>query len=71
MCPDVDNLVVALGVGDETHAVVVHHFLYLAVTLVHILLFLSRNDDVTKVERKSALKCHAITHVLDIVEELG
>ncbi len=71
MRPDIDNLVVAFVVGDETHRIVVHHFLNLLVTLLHNLLLFRRDDNVTEVERQTATECHVVTHVLDVVKELG
>ncbi len=71
MCPDVDDLVVTLVVGDEAHRVVVEHFVDLLVTLAHILLFLCGNEHVAEVERQTALECHVVTEVLDVVKELG
>ncbi len=50
MRPDIDDLVVALGVGDEAHRVVVHHFLHLLVAFAYVFLFLLRDDDVAEVE---------------------
>ena len=71
MCPDIDDLVVTFVVGDETHRVVVHHFLHLSVTLLDDGFLFRRDDDVTEVERQTATEGHVVTHVLDVVEELG
>ena len=71
MCPDIDNLVVTLGVGDETHRVVGKHLFNLSITVVNELFLFGRNNDVAKVERKTTLECHLVSEVLDIVEELS
>ena len=71
MCPDIDDLVVTLVVGDEAHRVVVEHLVDLLVTLAYIFLLLGRDKHVAKVERQTALEGHVVTQVLDIVEELG
>ena len=71
MCPDVDDLVVAFVVGDEAHCIVVHHFLHLFVAFVDDSLLFRGNDHVAEVERKAAAEGHVVTHVLDVVEELG
>ncbi len=70
MCPDIDDLVVSVVTGDETHRVVVEHLLDLRVTFGHVLGLLLRDDDVTEVEAQTAAECHAVTEVLDVVEEL-
>ncbi len=70
MRPYIDDLVVALIVGDEAHGVVVHHLLHLLVTLVDVLLLLLRDDNITEVERQAASEGHIVTEVFDIVEEL-
>ena len=56
VCPDVDYLVVTLVVGDETHVIVVDYLLHLFVTSLHQRFLLLRDDDVTQVERKTALE---------------
>ena len=71
MCPDVDHLVVTLVVGDETHVIVVDYLLHLFVTSLHQRFLLLRDDDVTQVERKTALEGHLVTEVLDSVKEFG
>ena len=70
MCPNINNLVVAFVVGDETHVVVVHHFFNLLVTFFYILFLFFRNQHVTQVERQTATECHLVTQVLDIIKEL-
>ena len=70
VCPDIDNLVVAFGVGDETHRIVVHHFLYVLVTFSHNFLFFGGDNHVAEVERQTAAECHVVTEVFDVVEEL-
>ena len=70
MSPDVDDLVVAFGIGDEAHRVVVHDFLDLTVAFGHDFFFFGGDDHVAEVEREAALECHAVAKVLDVVEEL-
>ena len=70
MRPHVDDLVVALLAGDEAAQVVVHDLLDLCVTLGHVLGLLLRDDDISEVEAQSTLEGHAVTEVLDVVEEL-
>ncbi len=70
MGPCIDYLVVTLGIGDETHIIVVGDFLNLLVTLSHDFLLLWRDDDIAKVERQTGNVSHAVTQVLDTVEEL-
>ena len=69
--PDVDDLVVSLVVGNETHVVVLHDGVGTLVTLLHELLLLLGNDHRIEVERQTALEGHLVTHVLDVVEEVG
>ena len=69
--PRIDDLIVALVVGDETHVVVHRDLLDLLVTALNDVGFFLRDDDVVKVERKSALVGHTIAEVLDAVEELA
>ena len=71
MCPDINNLVIALVVGNETHIVVVHYLLNLSIALLDKLLLLGWNEHVVEVERQTALECHVVTQVLDVVKELG
>ncbi len=71
MRPYIDYLVVTLVVGDEAHCIVVHHLLYLLVSFLDDRLLFRRDDNVTEVERQAAAERHVVTHVLDIVKELG
>ena len=50
VCPCIDNLVVTLVVGDETHVIVVHRLLNSVVTLLYQCLFLLRDQYVGQVE---------------------
>ena len=50
MRPDVNDLVVSLVVGDETHVVVLHHFRDLFLRTVNQLDFFIGNDHVIQVE---------------------
>ena len=69
--PGVDYLVVTLRVGDESHVVVLGNLAHFLVTTLHESFLFLWNDDVVEVERKSGKVCHAITKVLDTVEELA
>ena len=69
--PDVDDLVVTLVVGNKTHVVVVHDGVGALVTLLDEFLLLLGDDHGVEVERQTALEGHAVTHVLDVVEEVG
>ena len=71
MRPYIDNLVIALVVGDESHRIVVHHLLNLLITFLNDFFLFGRDDNITKVKRQTSAERHIITHVLDIVEELG
>jgi len=71
MRPYIDYLVVTLVVGDESHRIVVHHFLNLLVTFSYKLLLFRRNEHIPEVERQSALECHVVSEVLDVVKELS
>ena len=71
MCPGVDNLVVTLVLSDEAHAIVVLDGTNFVLTALHNLLLFWRDDDVVKVERQTSDVCHAVTEVLDAVEELA
>ena len=71
MCPGVDDLIVTFVVGDETHVVVGLDFVYLLLTLGHDTFLLWRHDNVVEVEGKSCLVSHAVTEVLDTIEELA
>ncbi len=67
--PDIDYLVITLVVRDKTHVVVAYHGIGRGIALVDELLLLPGDDHSIEVERQTALECHAVTHVLDIVEE--
>ena len=71
LCPYIDNLLVAFFVGYETHLEIFHHLIYLTVAVGHNLLFFRRNKNVAKVKGKTALECHTVAEILDIVKELG
>ncbi len=68
--PDVDDLVVALVVGDEAHRVVLFGLLHRLVGLFDELLLLVRNDDVGEGERHARGRGAAEAHVLDRVQEV-
>ena len=71
MRPCIDDLVVTLVVGDETHIVVVGDAAHLLVTFLNELGLLGRYDDIVEVERQSGQVSHAVTQVLDAIEELA
>ena len=71
VCPCVDNLIVTLGVGDETHIICLGDLAYLFITTLHKCFLCLWDDDVVEVERKTCKVCHAITQVLDTVKELA
>ena len=70
MRPGIDDLIVTLVVGNETHVVVVGNLLYLSITLLDEFCLLLRDDDIIEVERQTGLIGHTVTEVLDTVEEL-
>ena len=71
MCPGIDNLVVTLVVGDESHVIVVGNLTNLLVTLLDQVSLLLRDDDVVEVERQTSQVSHTITEVLNTIEELA
>ena len=71
MCPRVDDLIVTLGVGDESHVVVLGDLADFLVTFLDERLLRLRDDDIVEVERQTCLVGHAVTEVLDTVEELA
>ena len=71
MCPGVDNLIVTLGVGDESHVIVLGNLTHFLVTFLHEGFLLLGDDNIVEVERKSGKVGHAITEILDTVEELA
>ncbi len=71
MRPDINDLVVALVAGDETHVIVVHHFINLLITVFNHSFFGSRNNDIFQVKGKTSFKGCVVTKVLDVIQELG
>ena len=71
MCPGIDNLIVTLLIGNETHVIVVGNFFYLFATFLNNFFLLWRNDNITEVERKTGHISHTVTQVLDTVEEFA
>ena len=69
--PGVDDLVVALVVGDETHTVVAHDLFDALVTGLDDVGFLGGDDDVVEVERESAFVGLEVAEVLDAIEEFA
>ena len=69
MCPGIDDLIVTLFVGNETHIVVAGDALYFVVTTLHEGCLLLRDDDISEVERQTAVVSELITKVLDTVKE--
>ena len=70
MRPGIDNLIVTLVVGDESHVIVISNLTNLLITLLDQVGLLLRNDDIVEVERQTSQICHAVTEVLDTIEEL-
>ncbi len=54
MGPDIDDLIVSLGIGDEPHIVVGQHFFNLFVGSTDHLFLHLRNDNIIQVERQSS-----------------
>ena len=71
MSPCVDDLIITLVVGDETHVVVHRDLLNLLVTPLDDFGLFFRDDDIVEVERQTAFVGHAIAEVLDAVEEIA
>ena len=71
MGPGIDHLVVTLVLSDEAHVIVVLDGANICSTALHDTLLFWRDDDVVKVERKTSNVSHAVTEVLDTVEELA
>ena len=69
VCPCVNNLVVTFLISDKTHIKVGCDFVYLVLTLLHNSWFLCRNNNIIKVKRKTCQIWHAITQILDTIEE--
>ena len=69
--PGVDDLVVALVVGDETHTVVAHDLLYALVTGLDDIGLFGGDDDVVEVEGQTAFVGLEVTEVLDAIEEFA
>ena len=71
MRPGIDHLIVTLVVGNESHIIVVSNLTDFLITLGNQLGLLLRDDDIIEVERQTGEVCHAVTQVLDTVEELA
>ena len=69
VCPGVDDLIVALLIGDKTHIEVGLDLIDLVLTTLDDRCFLLRHDDVVEVEGKTGEVRHAVTEVLHTVEE--
>ncbi len=70
VCPDVDGLVVALVVGDETHVVVTQHLVHLRLRGLHQLVLLVRHHNVQQVEGQASAEGAHEAEFLDVVQEL-
>ena len=70
MRPGIDNLIVTLVIGDESHVIVVSNLTNLLITLLDQVGLLLRDDDIVEVERQTGQICHAVTEVLNTIEEL-
>ena len=71
MRPSINDLVVTFVICDYPHTIVSHHTLNLFITLLDKSSLFFWDDNVAKVERKTALEGHVVTEVLDIVKELS
>ena len=71
MCPGIDHLVITLVLCDEAHVIVVLDGTNLVLATVNDGFLFWRDDNVVKVERQTCHISHAITKVLDAVEELA
>ena len=69
MSPGIDNLIVTLGIGNETHGVVSCNLLYLVMATLYNLCLLLGDDDVVKVKGETALVGHLVAKILDAVKE--
>ena len=71
LCPGVNYLVVALVVGGQTHAVVVGDGFDFLLSFLDNALLGFRDDNIVEVERQTCGVGHAITEVLNTVEEFA
>ena len=69
--PGVDDLVVTLVVGDETHVVVHGDLVDFIITALDDVGLLDGDDDVVEVEGEAAFVGFAVAEVLDAIEELA
>ena len=69
--PCVNDLVVTLVVGHLTEVIALGDSLDFCITFGDKVSTLLRNKDVVEVETQTALECHVVTEVLDVVEELS
>ena len=69
--PGVDDLVVSLVVGDETHTVVAHDLLYALITGLDDIGLFGGDDDIVEVEGQTAFVGLEVTEVLDAIEEFA
>ena len=69
--PGIDDLIITLIVGNESHVIVVGNLTYLLITFLDQISLLLRDDNVIEVERQTCQICHTITKVLDTIEELA
>ena len=71
MRPGINNLVITLVVSNEAHVIVVSNLLHLFITLGNEFCLLLRDDDIIEVERQTCQISHAVTQVLNTIEELA
>ena len=69
VCPCVDDLIVAFGIGDEAHLVVGFDLVDFSLSLADDACLLLGDNDIVEVERQTGSVGHAITQVLDAIEE--
>ena len=68
-CPNIDNLVITVVIGDKTHTIVFDNTISGLVTLLDKSLLILWDNYCIEVKRQTALECHTVTEVLDVVKE--
>ena len=71
MGPYIDDLVGTLGVGDDTHLILLLNFIHFLVGFGDQLCLLFRNEHIAQVEGKTAHESHTEAHAHHIIQELG
>ena len=70
MSPCIDNLIITLVIGNETHIIVHRDLFNFFITAFYKFFFFLRNDDIAQVKRQTSLKCFLVTQVLDAIQEV-